>query len=52
MLQVEELKDKMQSSEMPWPGDEGEQRWEQAWMAIKKVRKTSLTKITSLSSTW
>ncbi|KAK1425887.1 hypothetical protein QVD17_21249 [Tagetes erecta] len=34
---VEELKDKMQSSEMPWPGDEGEQRWEQAWLAIKKV---------------
>ena len=26
---------------MPWPGDEGEQRWEQAWIAIKKV-KTSL----------
>lgn len=22
---------------MPWPGDEGEQRWEQAWMAMKKV---------------
>ncbi|PRQ24233.1 putative phosphotransferase with paired acceptor [Rosa chinensis] len=27
----------MQSSGMPWPGDEGEQRWEQAWLAIKKV---------------
>lgn len=27
----------MKSSGMPWPGDEGEQRWEQAWMAIKKV---------------
>lgn len=27
----------MQSSGMPWPGDEGQQRWEQAWMAIKKV---------------
>ncbi|WVZ52550.1 hypothetical protein U9M48_003598 [Paspalum notatum var. saurae] len=34
---VKELKDKMQSCGMPWPGDEGEQRWEQAWMAIKKV---------------
>ena len=21
---------------MPWPGDEGEQRWEQAWKAIKR----------------
>lgn len=36
-FQVQELKDKMKSSGMPWPGDEGEQRWEQAWMAIKKV---------------
>ncbi|KAM7484206.1 hypothetical protein LguiA_000215 [Lonicera macranthoides] len=34
---VEELKSKMQSSGMPWPGDEGKQRWEQAWVAIKKV---------------
>ncbi|KAJ7953577.1 alpha-glucan water dikinase, chloroplastic [Quillaja saponaria] len=34
---VQELKAKMKSSEMPWPGDEGEQRWEQAWTAIKKV---------------
>ncbi|KAL3501155.1 hypothetical protein ACH5RR_035604 [Cinchona calisaya] len=34
---IKELKDKMQSSGMPWPGDEGQQRWEQAWMAIKKV---------------
>ncbi|XP_031271017.1 alpha-glucan water dikinase, chloroplastic isoform X2 [Pistacia vera] len=34
---VQELKTKMKSSGMPWPGDEGEQRWEQAWMAIKKV---------------
>ncbi|KAF5450262.1 hypothetical protein F2P56_030628 [Juglans regia] len=34
---VQELKTKMQSSGMPWPGDEGEQRWEQAWIAIKKV---------------
>ncbi|XP_019421634.1 PREDICTED: alpha-glucan water dikinase, chloroplastic-like isoform X1 [Lupinus angustifolius] len=34
---VEELKVKMKSSGMPWPGDDGEQRWEQAWKAIKKV---------------
>lgn len=34
---VEELKTKMKSSGMPWPGDEGVQRWEQAWKAIKKV---------------
>ncbi|CAM0912167.1 unnamed protein product [Alopecurus aequalis] len=34
---VKELKEKMLSSGMPWPGDESEQRWEQAWMAIKKV---------------
>ncbi|KAK4429801.1 Alpha-glucan water dikinase, chloroplastic [Sesamum alatum] len=34
---VKELKEKMQKSGMPWPGDEGAQRWEQAWMAIKKV---------------
>ncbi|KAJ0523595.1 putative alpha-glucan, water dikinase [Helianthus annuus] len=25
------------SSGMPWSGDEGQQRWEQAWIAIKKV---------------
>jgi alpha-glucan,water dikinase len=34
---VEELKSTMQSCGMPWPGDEGQQRWEQAWFAIKKV---------------
>ncbi|PSS28509.1 Alpha-glucan water dikinase [Actinidia chinensis var. chinensis] len=34
---VQELKNKMQTSGMPWPGDEGQQRWDQAWMAIKKV---------------
>ncbi|KAK4485750.1 hypothetical protein RD792_008396 [Penstemon davidsonii] len=34
---VKELKETMQSSGMPWPGDEGAQRWEQAWLAIKKV---------------
>lgn len=22
---------------MPWPGDEGEERWHHAWQAIKKV---------------
>ncbi|TQD83177.1 hypothetical protein C1H46_031282 [Malus baccata] len=34
---VQELKTTMKGSGMPWPGDEGEQRWEQAWTAIKKV---------------
>ncbi|KAI6694871.1 hypothetical protein NL676_022581 [Syzygium grande] len=34
---VQELKSTMKSSGMPWPGDEGELRWEQAWTAIKKV---------------
>ncbi|XP_042452008.1 alpha-glucan water dikinase, chloroplastic-like, partial [Zingiber officinale] len=34
---VQELKGKMQASGMPWPGDEGEHRWELAWMAIKRV---------------
>ncbi|XP_042496996.1 alpha-glucan water dikinase, chloroplastic-like isoform X2 [Macadamia integrifolia] len=34
---VQELKSTMLSSGMPWLGDEGEQRWDQAWMAIKKV---------------
>lgn len=34
---VEELKNTMKSSGMPWPGDEGEKRWQQAWTAIKKV---------------
>ncbi|KAJ0962515.1 hypothetical protein J5N97_027637 [Dioscorea zingiberensis] len=34
---VKELKQKMKSASMPWPGDEGEHRWEQAWVAIKKV---------------
>lgn len=41
LLQVQELKGKMQASGMPWPGDEGEDRWELAWMAIKRVRKLS-----------
>ncbi|KAK1302683.1 hypothetical protein QJS10_CPB12g00089 [Acorus calamus] len=34
---VQELKEKMQHSGMPWPGDEGTHQWEQAWMSIKKV---------------
>ncbi|XP_057856016.1 alpha-glucan water dikinase, chloroplastic isoform X2 [Cryptomeria japonica] len=34
---VDELKNKMKTADMPWPGDEGERRWQQAWMAIKKV---------------
>ncbi|CAI9092975.1 OLC1v1028361C2 [Oldenlandia corymbosa var. corymbosa] len=34
---INELKDKMKTSGMPWPGDEGQERWEQAWTAIKKV---------------
>lgn len=34
---VQELKEQMQGAGMPWPGDEGVDRWEQAWMAIKKV---------------
>ncbi|XP_042439164.1 alpha-glucan water dikinase 1, chloroplastic-like [Zingiber officinale] len=34
---VQELKEKMLASGMPWPGDEGEHRWELAWMAIKRV---------------
>ncbi|GAB4829230.1 hypothetical protein Ancab_018896 [Ancistrocladus abbreviatus] len=34
---VQELKRKMQSSRMAWPGDESEKQWEKAWMAIKKV---------------
>ncbi|KAL9246479.1 hypothetical protein vseg_020009 [Gypsophila vaccaria] len=34
---VQELETKMKSSGMPWPGDEGETRWGQAWTAIKKV---------------
>jgi alpha-glucan,water dikinase len=27
----------MKGSNMPWPGDEGEDRWQQAWTAIKRV---------------
>ncbi|KAH9535846.1 hypothetical protein CY35_17G074900 [Sphagnum magellanicum] len=34
---IEELKSTMKASNMPWPGDEGEERWQQAWTAIKRV---------------
>ncbi|XP_024543149.1 alpha-glucan water dikinase 1, chloroplastic [Selaginella moellendorffii] len=34
---VEELKTTMINFNMPWPGNEGEHRWEQAWMAIRRV---------------
>ncbi|KAL5705472.1 alpha-glucan, water dikinase [Ranunculus cassubicifolius] len=34
---VNELRIKLKSSGIPWPGDEGEERWNQAWQAIKKV---------------
>ncbi|XP_042987360.1 alpha-glucan water dikinase 2 isoform X2 [Carya illinoinensis] len=37
MALIHELKSKMRSSRMPWPGDEGEERWNHAWQAIKKV---------------
>ncbi|KAF8388624.1 hypothetical protein HHK36_027301 [Tetracentron sinense] len=47
---VQELKNKMQSARMPWPGDEGEQRWEQAWTAIKKMlRRCGFIPPTSMS---
>ncbi|KAL6297180.1 hypothetical protein ACE6H2_005322 [Prunus campanulata] len=32
-----ELKSKMRSSGIPWPGDDGDERWTHAWQAIKKV---------------
>ncbi|XVF36561.1 hypothetical protein REPUB_Repub19eG0068200 [Reevesia pubescens] len=34
---ITELKSKMKTARMPWPGDEGEGRWKRAWQAIKKV---------------
>ncbi|KAG8654882.1 hypothetical protein MANES_05G189000v8 [Manihot esculenta] len=34
---IYELKSKMRSSRIPWPGDESEERWNRAWQAIKKV---------------
>jgi hypothetical protein len=36
-LQVEELKKTLKGSGMPWPGEESEERWTQAWTAIKRV---------------
>lgn len=35
--QTNELRSKMKGARMPWPGDEGENRWHRAWQAIKKV---------------
>ncbi|PRQ20992.1 putative alpha-glucan, water dikinase [Rosa chinensis] len=32
-----QLKSIMKSSRIPWPGDEGDEMWNQAWCAIKKV---------------
>lgn len=32
-----ELEQKIRSSRLPWPGDEGNERWNHAWQAIKKV---------------
>ncbi|KAI3950212.1 hypothetical protein MKW92_044526 [Papaver armeniacum] len=34
---INELRNKMKSSRMPWPGDEGQERWNKAWQATKKV---------------
>ncbi|XP_065024417.1 alpha-glucan water dikinase 2-like isoform X5 [Musa acuminata AAA Group] len=34
---MNELKHKMKKSFLYWPGDESEERWNQAWQAIKKV---------------
>eukprot|EP00271_Cylindrocystis_brebissonii_P010276 TRINITY_DN26421_c0_g1_i1.p1 TRINITY_DN26421_c0_g1~~TRINITY_DN26421_c0_g1_i1.p1 ORF type:complete len:1482 (-),score=381.52 TRINITY_DN26421_c0_g1_i1:676-5121(-) len=34
---VAELKTAMQKSNMPFPGDEGPERWQQAWKAITRV---------------
>ncbi|CAN6584231.1 unnamed protein product [Malus baccata var. baccata] len=34
---IHELKSKMKSSGIPLPGDEGGERWNRAWQAIKKV---------------
>lgn len=36
-MQVEQLKATLKGSGMPWPGDESEERWTQAWTAIKRV---------------
>lgn len=37
MSLINELRSKMRSARMPWPGDEGDNRWNLAWLAIKKV---------------
>jgi len=37
LAQVSELEAIMRSAGMPWPGDEGEERWDQAWHAITRV---------------
>ncbi|XXG55807.1 hypothetical protein AAC387_Pa03g3394 [Persea americana] len=34
---INELMIKMKTSKIPWPGDEGEERWNKAWHAIKRV---------------
>lgn len=34
---INELMSKLRSSRIPWPGDDGEERWNLAWQAIKKV---------------
>lgn len=34
---IHEIEEVMKSSGMPWPGDESEERWKQAWTAIKRV---------------
>ncbi|KAM7516914.1 hypothetical protein LguiA_006497 [Lonicera macranthoides] len=34
---VFELRSKMKSSGIPWPGDERDETWNRAWQAIKKV---------------
>ncbi|KAK9163424.1 hypothetical protein Syun_004326 [Stephania yunnanensis] len=34
---INELKNKMRRSMIPWPGDESEDRWTNGWQAIKKV---------------
>ncbi|XP_027354124.1 alpha-glucan water dikinase 2 isoform X2 [Abrus precatorius] len=36
-LQTYELEHKIRSSKLPWPSDEGNERWSYAWQAIKKV---------------
>lgn len=37
---VTELRAVFQGAGLPWPGDAGEERWEAAWRAIKKVSPT------------